>query len=134
MGESTCSLGEIKNRADLVIFWGVDPVRSHPRHFERYSVDPVGMFVPNGRSDRTVIVFDSVETKTAESADLFIPVEPGRDFEAIWTLRALLRGIIPTNEATAGVPLATLTELVERMKSCRCGVFFFGLGLAAIST
>ena len=29
VGESTCTLGEIKNRADLVIFWGVDPVRSH---------------------------------------------------------------------------------------------------------
>jgi formylmethanofuran dehydrogenase subunit B len=130
VGESTCSLGEIKNRADLVIFWGVDPVRSHPRHFERYSVDPVGQFVPNGRSDRTVVVFDSERTKTAEAADLFIPVEPGRDFEAIWTLRSLLRGIIPTETTATGVSLETLTELAERMKSCRCGVFFFGLGLA----
>jgi len=130
VGESTCSLGEIKNRADLVIFWGVDPVRSHPRHFERYSVDPVGMFVPNGRSDRTVVVFDSERTKTAEAADLFITVEPGRDFEAIWTLRSLLRGVVPSETTTTGVPLETLTELAERMKSCRCGVFFFGLGLA----
>ena len=84
VGESTCSLGEIKNRADLVIFWGVDPVRSHPRHFERYSVDPVGQFVSNGRSDRTVVVFDSEQTKTAEAADLFIPVEPGRDFANVF--------------------------------------------------
>ena len=36
-GESTCTLGEIKNRADLVIFWGSDPVETHPRHLERYS-------------------------------------------------------------------------------------------------
>jgi len=130
VGESTSSLGEIKNRADLVIFWGVDPVQSHPRHFERYSVDPVGEFVPNGRSDRTVIVIDSEETKTAEAADLFIPVKPGKDFEAIWTLRSVLRGSIPGDETVSGVPLTTLTELAERMKSCRCGVFFFGLGLA----
>jgi formylmethanofuran dehydrogenase subunit B len=61
---------------------------------------------------------------------LFIPVEPGRDFEAIWTLRSLLRGIIPTETTATGVSLETLTELAERMKSCRCGVFFFGLGLA----
>ena len=34
-GESTCTLGEVRNRADLVIFWGSNPVESHPRHFER---------------------------------------------------------------------------------------------------
>ena len=35
VGEVTCSLGEVKNRADLVIFWGSDPVESHPRHWGR---------------------------------------------------------------------------------------------------
>ena len=35
VGESTCSLGEIRNRADLVIYWGCDPAVSHPRHAER---------------------------------------------------------------------------------------------------
>ncbi|HJQ81936.1 MAG TPA: formylmethanofuran dehydrogenase subunit B, partial [Lacipirellulaceae bacterium] len=39
VGESTCSLGEVRNRADLVVFWGADPAETHPRHFERYSVD-----------------------------------------------------------------------------------------------
>jgi len=130
VGESTCSLGETKNRADLVIFWGVDPVISHPRHFERYSVDPIGEFVPNGRSDRTVIVIDSERTQTAAVADIFLPVEPGRDFEMIWTLRSLLRGERPTEGAYSGIPIDKLTELADRMKSCRCGVVFFGLGLA----
>jgi formylmethanofuran dehydrogenase subunit B len=36
VGESTSSLGEIKNRADLVVVWGANPAGSHPRHFERY--------------------------------------------------------------------------------------------------
>ncbi|MCA9212014.1 MAG: formylmethanofuran dehydrogenase subunit B, partial [Planctomycetales bacterium] len=91
VGESTCSLGEIKNRADLVIFWGANPAKSHPRHMERYSADPVGMFVPNGRSDRTVVVVDVEPNETTELADIFIQVSPGQDFEAIWTLRCLLR-------------------------------------------
>src|ERR1700684_751257 len=39
VGESTCTLGEIKNRADLVIFWGSDPATTHPRHLERYSLE-----------------------------------------------------------------------------------------------
>ena len=30
VGESTCTLGEVKNRADLVVFWGSDPVVTHP--------------------------------------------------------------------------------------------------------
>ena len=130
VGESTCSLGEIKNRADLVIFWGVDPVQSHPRHFERYSVDPVGEFIPNGRADRTVIVIDSERTQTAEAADQFLSVEPGSDFELIWTLRSLLRGDPPPESTSSGIPIEKITELAERMKSCRCGVIFFGLGLA----
>lgn len=33
-GESTCTLGEARNRADLVIFWGTNPAVSHPRHFK----------------------------------------------------------------------------------------------------
>ncbi|HEV3004901.1 MAG TPA: formylmethanofuran dehydrogenase subunit B, partial [Pirellulales bacterium] len=49
VGEATCSLGEVKNRCDLVIFWGCNPVETHPRHLERYSADCAGLFVPEGR-------------------------------------------------------------------------------------
>lgn len=130
VGESTCTLGEIKNRADLVIFWGVNPVQSHPRHFERYSVDPVGRFVPHGRADRTVIVVDAEETESAKLADIFIPVSPGQDFEVLWALRSLVRGVPVEQGSVADVSWDVLVDLADRLKSCRCGVFFFGLGLA----
>jgi formylmethanofuran dehydrogenase subunit B len=130
VGESTCSLGEIKNRADLVVFWGVDPTLSHPRHFERYSVEPAGMFVPEGRSDRTVVVLDTQPTETAAQADIFIPVEAGRDFEAIWALRSLIRGIPIEASDSHGASFDALVDLADRMKNCRCGVVFFGLGLS----
>ncbi|MCL4203727.1 MAG: formylmethanofuran dehydrogenase subunit B [Pirellulaceae bacterium] len=130
VGESTCTLGEIKNRADLVIFWGVDPVRSHPRHLERYSGDAPGLFVPRGRKDRTIVVIDVAPTDSSRLADVFMPIEPNRDFEAIWALRCLLRGIPVDDGSRLGMPLADLVELAERMKCCRCGVVFFGLGLA----
>ncbi len=29
VGEPTCTLGEVRNRADLVIFWGCNPAESH---------------------------------------------------------------------------------------------------------
>ncbi|HSG69682.1 MAG TPA: formylmethanofuran dehydrogenase subunit B, partial [Planctomycetaceae bacterium] len=130
VGESTCSLGEIRNRADLVLFWGVDPARSHPRHFERYSVDPAGEFVPGGRADRTVVVIDVEPTESSALADRFLQIEPGRDFEAIWALRGMIRGLPVDTSASLGISLEALHELAERMKSCRCGVVFFGLGLS----
>jgi formylmethanofuran dehydrogenase subunit B len=130
VGESTCSLGEISNRADLVVFWGCDPARSHPRHFERYSALPRGEFVPDGRAGRMLVVVDVQPTASSAVADLFVCVEPGQDFEALWTLRGLLRGVPPAPGAPTGAPMELLTELVRRMRTCYCGVVFFGLGLS----
>jgi formylmethanofuran dehydrogenase subunit B len=129
-GESTCTLGEVRNRADLVLFWGSNPVESHPRHFERYSVQPQGEFIPLGRANRFVVVADVKPTPSTEAADLFLPIEPGRDFEALWTLRSLVRGLPVEPTAPTGAPLRLLQDLAERMKSCRFGVVFFGLGLS----
>lgn len=129
-GESTCTLGEARNRADLVIFWGANPVVTHPRHFERYSVDPVGEFLPGGRADRTVVVIDVQATETSNAADLFIQVEPEQDFEALWTLRMLLQGQTPEPGARTGIPLEILNDLVDRMRRCNYGVIFFGFGLS----
>ncbi len=133
VGEVTSSLGEVANRGDLIIFWGVDPVVSHPRHFERYSLFPKGMFVPRGRQDRTVVVVDVERTASADEADLFLEVPRHRDFEALWTLRALAADcqLEPQQvlEAT-GRPLADWQNLMDRMKRARFGVIFFGTGLA----
>jgi formylmethanofuran dehydrogenase subunit B len=129
-GESTCSLGEVRHRADLVIFWGSNPVVSHPRHLERYALWPKGNRLPNGRVDRTLVVVDTERTATAELADLFLPVPADRDFEALWTLRLLLQGREPAEGVDTGLPLEQLRDLAERMKRCQYGVVFFGYGLA----
>ena len=71
VGEVTCSLGEVANRGDMIIFWGANPAESHPRHFTRYSLMPKGMFLPNGRKDRTCVFVDVRKTKSAKAADIF---------------------------------------------------------------
>ena len=131
VGESTMTLGEVKNRADLVIYWGGNPAESHPRHFGRYAVTAKGMFTPNGKKDRHVVVVDVRKTPSAPAAHQFIQLKPGKDFEVLWALRALVknRSIDPGIEDITGVSLETLQELVERMKNCRYGVLFFGMGL-----
>jgi formylmethanofuran dehydrogenase subunit B len=132
VGEVTCSLGEIKNRADLVIFWGSNPADSHPRHFTRYSVTPKGQFVPRGKKDRTVVLVDVRKTKSAGAADIFMRIKPRKDFEALWALRALVKGVRLDDavEAETGIPLAQLEDLAQRMKSCKFGVLLFGMGLS----
>jgi formylmethanofuran dehydrogenase subunit B len=132
VGEVTCTLGEIKNRGDLIIFWGSNPAESHPRHFTKYSLTPKGMFVPRGRKDRYCVLVDVRRTKSAKAADLFIQIKPRKDFEALWALRALAKGVeldAAEVEAETGVPLATLQGLMERMKRAKYGVILFGMGL-----
>ena len=130
VGESTCTLGEIRHRSDLVIYWGSNPLRTHPRHMERY-VDSPGMWTPGGRTDRTVVVVDVEETESAAAADLFIQVDPGGDFDLLWALRCLVAGVEPSrpSSAIAGVTFETIQTLAKRMMSCRYGAAFFGLGL-----
>ncbi|MGH8512371.1 MAG: formylmethanofuran dehydrogenase subunit B [Gammaproteobacteria bacterium] len=131
VGESTATLGEIKNRADLVIYWGGNPAESHPRHFTRYAVTPKGRYIPNGRKDRYVVLVDVRRTPSAPVADLFIQIKPGHDFELLWALRAFVKGrkVDPNLAERTGVSLATMEDLTQRMKSCRYGVLFFGMGL-----
>ena len=130
VGKVTCTLGEVRNRADLVIFWGSDPLVSHPRHWERYSVFPRGRWIPDGRPNRFVVVADTRRTPSAEAADFFLPIEPDRHFEALFTLRAMIRGTLSGTAEGHGAPVPLLEELVRRMQAARCGVIFFGVGLA----
>ncbi|MDB5339526.1 MAG: fhcB [Planctomycetaceae bacterium] len=140
VGESTCTLGEIRNRADLVIFWGCNPAVTHPRHAERYSVFATGRWTPQGRADRKVImVGDQRYVRNwrldADGAlpDQFISIHPKRDFEVLTALRSLLAGKPLANaermSETLGVSVDVLADLAQQMKSCRCGIVFFGLGL-----
>ncbi len=131
-GKVTCTLGEVKNRADLIIYWGGNPAECHPRHFTKYTLTQKGKFVPNGRKGRTMVLVDIRETPSAKAADVFLQVRPSKDFEVLTILRALIKGQPVNEEAVAetGLTLAELKDLVDRMKRARFGVMFFGMGLS----
>lgn len=118
VGESTCSLGEIKNRSDLVIYWGSNPIDSHPRHLERY-VSP----------DAHRVVVDTRFTETAEQAETFLQIEPQSDFEVLSCLRGLVRGIDLETQRLGHLPVQQLQQLAKRMVQSQHVAFFFGLGL-----
>jgi formylmethanofuran dehydrogenase subunit B len=114
------------------MFWGSNPAESHPRHFTKYSLMPKGLFVPNGRSDRTCVIVDVRKTKSAKAADIFLQIKPRKDFEALWTLRALAQGIDVDPDLVlreTGIELGRWQDLMQRMKKAKFGAIFFGMGL-----
>ncbi|TFG15739.1 MAG: formylmethanofuran dehydrogenase subunit B [Promethearchaeota archaeon] len=129
VGQPGSTLGEFKNRADLVIFWGSNPVHAHPRHLGRYSEFVRGYFRKDGRNDRFVIVVDPRNTHTAQIADMYVKVNPSEDYELLNAIRAMVRGVELDAAEVSGVPIEVIKQLVDKVKSCKFGVIFFGMGL-----
>ncbi|NWF96043.1 MAG: formylmethanofuran dehydrogenase subunit B [Candidatus Thorarchaeota archaeon] len=123
-GEPIGSLGEVRLRADLVVYWGSNPQVSHPRHLNRYT-RPIGEFA----SKRTIWVVDVRRTVSAEAADAFYQIQPGHDLEVMSVLRALLRGHKLDCTEVGGLSIGQLQQMAESMRAAEYGVLFYGLGL-----
>ncbi len=44
VGMASCTLGQLRHRADLIIYWGSNPWSAHPRHIDRYTAFSDGRF------------------------------------------------------------------------------------------
>lgn len=136
-GGVTATWGEVAQRADLVLLWASDLATTHPRHFERYSLHPTSAWLPAGRSDRTLVVIDSSQTKSSQLADEAIKIAPGSDYEALTVLRSLVSGIELDGETVrtqTGVELEVWSVLAERMKAAKYGAAIYGKRAAAVET
>lgn len=88
-GRAGATLGEVRNRADVLACWGVDPGRRYPRYPTRYAPEPAGLAVPEGRRSRTVIAVDVGEARGPDDADLRVAVAPADEVAVLTALRAL---------------------------------------------
>lgn len=129
VGFPTITLGECKNRADLVVYWGANPQVAHPRHMSRYTCFPRGYFRERGQKDRHLVVVDVRKTDTARLADTFVQVRSNEDYELVSALRTIVNGGDIEQEEVAGVPRSEIYALAEMMMNCHFGVLFFGQGL-----
>jgi len=173
-GISSATLGQMRHRADLIIYWASNPWAAHPRHPERYTMFSDGRFQKSSwtkylsklrgemskkkiqrasnlvlkrdfcfappyhedglpysmyTKNRRTIVVDVRKTRTADAADCFLQVEPGKDYELLQALRVLVNdGELDVDEV-AGIPVETLEDLTDVMIGCKLGILFFGLGL-----
>src|SRR5207237_5642340 len=79
-----------------------------------------------------MVLVDIRETMSAKAADIFLQLKPGKDFEVMTTLRALVKGqpVDPAAVAETGLTVEQLQDLADRMKRAKFGVLFFGMGLS----
>lgn len=126
-GGAFTSFGEVKNRADVIILWDIDPWINCDRLWGRL-IDPPGRFVPGGRSGRTVLVVDPGDSGSRGRADSSLAIPPDRGAEALRVLRALVRDLAvePGRAGRAcGVPIDELKPWADRLRSARYGVIAF---------
>ena len=102
-GRATATLGEIRNRADTLLFWAIDPSTRYPRYLSRYALEPVGTHVPGGRRGRTVIAVSVGTDRAPKEADLRLALGPDDEIAALSVMRATVLG-------------NTLGELPERLR------------------
>lgn len=172
-GIPSATLGQLRHRADLIIYWASNPWAAHPRHPERYTMFSEGRFEKSTwaqylsklrgemskkkiqrasnlvlkkdfcsdycggeglsctmyQDKRRTIVIDVRKTRSADAADCFLQVEPGKDYELLQALRVLVMdGELDVDEV-AGIPKETLEDLADILVNCKFGIIFFGLGL-----
>ncbi len=91
VGLPACTLGQIRHRADLIIYWGSNPWNSHPRHIERYTA------LAEGRFQRSIwkrylsrLIFESARKKRYRVAELIFK----RGSEALQTIIRETRSIL----------------------------------------
>lgn len=111
-GRAGATLGEIRGRADVVVFWGTDPRRTHPRFFERFAPDAVGLFVPDGRRGRVVVAVDVGDSRAPDDADVRVAVPPAEEVATLLALRAVVAAPDPKSG-----PAARAGDLWTRARS-----------------
>ncbi len=132
-GKVGATEGQKKNRADLLVYWGTNPLESMPRQMSRYGVFPRGYWTKRGRFDRTIITVDPRKTLTAKASDLHVQLKPDSDYELISALLTLLHGKTPHHsvEKITGVPVSVMEEMLNMMKNCNFGTISVGVGLSS---
>jgi formylmethanofuran dehydrogenase subunit B len=90
-GRAGATLGEIRHRADVLLFWGVDPAIRYPRFASRYAPEPDGLHIDGGRSGRLVIAVDVGEARGPAMADHRFAVAPSDELDVLAALIAMLQ-------------------------------------------
>jgi formylmethanofuran dehydrogenase subunit B len=84
-GRASATLGEIRERTDLIVFWGVDPSDRYPRFSTRY-------VERSGGAGRTVVSADVGTRRGPQDADLRVAIAAADEVDALGVMRATVGG------------------------------------------
>lgn len=116
----TCSLSQVKDNADLLMYWGSNPPHTHPRHLSKFSYYSYTDYSEAGWFPK--VTLSCVEVRDTELSFLCKPafkLKPGGDKDFITAI--LMEGKDGTEESKSFV------ELVRESQLC---VIFCGPGLS----
>jgi formylmethanofuran dehydrogenase subunit B len=111
-GRSGATLGEIRNRADVILFWAVDPRERYPRFLERYTTASPATHA----ASRTRLSVSVGPDRAPAQAELAADLAPESELEALALVRAVVRG-----QTLEGVPdpLKPVVAIAERLREGR---------------
>jgi formylmethanofuran dehydrogenase subunit B len=115
----TCSLSEVKDKADLLLYWGANPTATHPRHLSKYTYYAYADFTPAGWYPK--VTLGSIDVRPTELTAMSKPafrIKPRGD-------RELISGLLGESP-TVTDQVKQLSELVKKSRFC---AIFCGLGL-----
>ena len=118
-GRASATLGEIRNRADVLLFWGLDPVVRYPRYLSRYALEPEGTHVNGGRRGRKVISVHIGSSRSPAGAELEVTLDPADEIPALSIMRATVLGNRPGELSPA---LESAVRAAEEMLRARYAV------------
>jgi formylmethanofuran dehydrogenase subunit B len=115
----TCSLSEVKDNADLLIYWGSNPPHTHPRHLSKFTYYAYADYNPAGWFPK--VKLSCIEVRDTELSAMCKPVfkiKPGGD-------RDFIRGVLGEAQIEREDSQSFL-EMVTKSHFC---VIFCGAGL-----
>ena len=120
-GALTTTFAEVRNRADLIVVAGTDVVSRFPRFFERVAFGDA-MFVRDRDREIVFVGAHSAQPPGSASTPTHVRCDNRALGEVFGALRALCASTMPPRDHVAGVALAELAHLAQRMQSARYGV------------
>jgi len=130
-------LDEIRDNANVIVYWGSNPLGSHPRHLSKFSLYPVGRYAMKGVMDRELITIDVVESELKKTSRWFLRVNPGTggDAKIAAIMKRRIKGGTNITEQKelvkddASIDFDTVVKITDRLKKAFYGVIFAGLGI-----
>lgn len=117
-GRLSATLGEIRHRADLLLFWATDPATTHPRFRPRYA-DASGRDLPDGRRSRRIVSVDVGGRRGPEDADLRVTIEPGDEADVLTLAAATIGAPGEAASSTLARIANSATQVVSALSSAR---------------